>query len=66
MKVLAAVKKVKKAAVACLGMVALAVSSGLLHGAALSWAQAVLAGATVLGVYKVRNYNMHTDTADKA
>lgn len=48
-------KAVKKAAVAAVGLVAQVVASGVLTGAALHWAQGVLAVATLLGVYGVRN-----------
>ncbi|MGZ4542072.1 MAG: hypothetical protein ACXVXI_02875 [Mycobacteriaceae bacterium] len=49
------IKPFKKTAAAVAGFVAEAVASGLLSGTALHWAQAVLAVATVVGVYQAKN-----------
>lgn len=45
----------RKAATAVAGLVAMAVTAGVLHGRALDVAQAVLAIATAAGVYVVPN-----------
>jgi hypothetical protein len=48
-------KEVAKAVTTAVGVVAMAVSSGFLHGTALTVADAILAVATTYGVYKVPN-----------
>lgn len=47
--------EVRKTAVAALGLIAQAVSAGMLHGRALAIAEAILGCATVLGVYATPN-----------
>ena len=48
-------QRARKAAVAVVGVVAMAVTAGLLNGQALVVAQAVLGLATTLGIYTVPN-----------
>jgi hypothetical protein len=45
----------KKALIAVVGIIAQAVSLGVFSGAVLAWAQVIIAAATALGVYTVKN-----------
>jgi hypothetical protein len=47
--------EMRKAIVAVVGVVAQAIALGILSGDALHWAQVIVALATAVGVYGIRN-----------